>query len=132
MLNTPTDYAVTMCSHFDIGDQGEDIAVAYLLAHGYRIMERNVRFGKDELDIIAYDQTHAMVVFVEVKSRAKTESRAYPVLGAVDKAKRRCLRRAVAKWTVKHQYHGPGRTDVICVAAGRVVRHLMNLGSDFF
>lgn len=54
----------------DIGQQGEDVAVAYLKNQGYRIRERNyantrgLRLG--EIDIIA--EKGEEIIFVEVKA----------------------------------------------------------------
>ena len=49
------------------GAQGEAAAVDYLLKKGYRILERNFRFERGEIDIIAEDCNQ--LVFVEVKAR---------------------------------------------------------------
>lgn len=49
------------------GNLGEDLAVDYLLKKGYRILVRNFRFDRGEIDIIAEDG--ATLVFVEVKAR---------------------------------------------------------------
>lgn len=48
------------------GNLSEDVAVRYLLKHGYSIIARNVTFRGGELDIVAEDATH--LVFVEVRS----------------------------------------------------------------
>ncbi len=50
-----------------IGCYGEDIAVSYLLAHRFRIVERNFRVRFGEIDVIAYEGD--TLVFVEVKTR---------------------------------------------------------------
>ncbi|UVI34872.1 YraN family protein [Brevibacterium spongiae] len=50
-----------------LGDRGEDLAAAYLEQAGLRILERNFRAPRGELDIIARDGDIA--VFVEVKTR---------------------------------------------------------------
>ncbi len=53
--------------HLSVGKFGEDAAVRYLKRHGYKIIDRNVRMGHSELDVICVkDKT---LVFVEVKSR---------------------------------------------------------------
>ncbi len=54
-----------------LGKKGEEIAVKYLQKKGYRIVERGYRRFRGELDIIALDR--AILVFVEVKTRAGTE-----------------------------------------------------------
>lgn len=54
-----------------IGDKGEDLAVLYLENKGYTILDRNYRFEKAEVDIVAY---HALeIVFVEVKTRKNAD-----------------------------------------------------------
>jgi len=37
------------------GTRGEDLAAAYLERSGYRIIERNYRFERGEIDLIARD-----------------------------------------------------------------------------
>lgn len=59
---------LTKLNKKQIGDEGEDIAAAYLAATGYIILERNWRSGKQEVDIIA--ELPEAIVFVEVKSRS--------------------------------------------------------------
>jgi len=50
-----------------LGQEGEQLAAAYLLNKGYRIIERNYRFHRNEIDIIAL---HGRTLcFVEVKTR---------------------------------------------------------------
>ncbi|CAN5184958.1 YraN family protein [soil metagenome] len=51
-----------------IGDDGEEIAAAYLESKGWLILDRNYYFEKAEVDIVAYD--HTQIIFVEVKSRS--------------------------------------------------------------
>ena len=114
-----------------IGSEGEAIVAGYLESSGYLILERNTRFGRYEIDIVAQDTTRDMIVFVEVKSR-HTFDPAYPIRCAVDQRKRRALRQAVARWVNHHQYTGSGRIDVVSVADGSVVEHLMDFGSDFY
>lgn len=59
-----------MALHNDIGFKGEDMAVNYLVAHGYDIVERNWKLNHLELDIIARKGNR--LVFVEVKARTTT------------------------------------------------------------
>jgi len=53
----------------EIGSLGEDIAKKYLLSLGYKILERNWRWRKCEIDIVAIHQDK--IVFVEVKTRGR-------------------------------------------------------------
>ena len=50
-----------------LGARGEDIAAAFLQAHGYTIQRRNYRCRYGEIDLVC---THdAVLVFCEVKLR---------------------------------------------------------------
>jgi len=51
----------------EIGKLGEDFVCAYLINHGYKIIEKNYRIKGGEIDIIAADDFY--IAFVEVKTR---------------------------------------------------------------
>ncbi len=53
----------------EIGQKGESIAVRYLSDKGFQILERNWRFKKAEVDIIAKDTIQNVLLFIEVKTR---------------------------------------------------------------
>ena len=53
------------------GRRGEDLAVAFLLQKGYRVIHRNWRMKIGEIDIIAEDS--GTLVFCEVKSRSSLD-----------------------------------------------------------
>lgn len=55
----------------DFGSWGEDIAAKFLRKKGYRIIERNFRCKKGEIDIVASEGDS--LVFVEVKTRSTTK-----------------------------------------------------------
>lgn len=55
----------------ELGAYGEELAVNHLKKMGYTILERNYRFGRNEVDIIAMYQKH--IRFVEVKTRVTAE-----------------------------------------------------------
>jgi len=57
-----------MAESHDLGKKGEEIAAGYLKKKGYRIVRRNWRSGKTEIDIIA--ETNEVIVFIEVKTRS--------------------------------------------------------------
>lgn len=50
------------------GNWGEEQAVAYLLREGFEVLERNWRYKRAEIDIVARED--GILVFVEVKTRA--------------------------------------------------------------
>ncbi len=55
----------------NLGKYGEDLAKNILLEKGYRIIERNYRYGHGEIDIICKDGEY--LVFVEVKTKSNLE-----------------------------------------------------------
>ncbi|MBQ0788919.1 MAG: YraN family protein [Oceanihabitans sp.] len=57
-----------MAQHNELGEKGEQLAVDFLLQNGYEIMERNYRFQKAEVDIIAKQKD--TLAIVEVKTRS--------------------------------------------------------------
>lgn len=57
-----------MAEHNDTGAAGEEMAADYLSKNGYSILDRNWRFGKEEIDIIA--QKDDVLVIAEVKTRS--------------------------------------------------------------
>jgi len=68
------------------GGLGESAAAHYLTGLGWRILGRQVRVGRDEVDIVALDPgPPATFVAVEVRSRSST--RFGPPEASVDQAK---------------------------------------------
>ena len=60
-----------MASHNQLGKKGEQLAVDFLIENGYDIVERNYRFNKAEVDIIA--QKADVLAIIEVKTRSTTD-----------------------------------------------------------
>ncbi|WP_435136067.1 YraN family protein [Formosa sp. A9] len=60
-----------MAKHNTLGQLGEDEAVAYLIKKGYEILDRNYRYQKAEVDILALKAD--VLTAVEVKTRSTTE-----------------------------------------------------------
>ncbi len=73
-----------------LGWLGERLAAQYLRRRGLRVLAKNVRCGRGEIDLVAIDG-HTLV-FVEVKSRSQRSWSAD--LDKLDRRKRKSLRRA--------------------------------------
>jgi len=114
-----------------VGIRGEEAATKYLQKDGFRILERNARFGREEIDIVAYDTSEKMIVFAEVKTRTKEDPR-YPVRLAATRRKRAALRRAIDRWIHRHGYTESARLDLLVVVGNTVTEHLKDLDSDFY
>lgn len=57
-----------MADHNDLGKKAEDLAVEFLQKNGYKILIRNFRFQKAEIDIIA--EKDNLIIITEVKARS--------------------------------------------------------------
>jgi putative endonuclease len=53
----------------DIGDHGERLAATHLEEAGYRLLDRNYRHDRNEVDLVCRDPADGEIVFVEVKTR---------------------------------------------------------------
>lgn len=62
-------YYIYMGRNNAIGRWGEEMATEYLITKGYTVVERNVRLGHNEIDIIAIKDNR--IIFAEVKTRTE-------------------------------------------------------------
>lgn len=60
-----------MAKHNELGKKGEELAVSYLKKENYRILARNYRYLKAEVDIIIRKEDE--IAAVEVKTRSTTD-----------------------------------------------------------
>lgn len=97
-----------------LGRDGEDLAVQFLRRKGYHIVERNFKFGRGEIDIIARDGK--TLVFVEVKSRRS--GRFGPPEEAVGRRKQRQLARLALAYIQRERLYlrVDCRFDVVAVS----------------
>ncbi|MDR3361539.1 MAG: YraN family protein [Desulfovibrio sp.] len=108
-------YDETACSvpeHILLGKQGEDAAMDLLEQSGFRVLARNWRKGRLELDLVCKDAD--TIVFVEVKTRL-AEGMSTPA-DAITPAKQRMVTRAAQAWiAANNAWQHPCRFDVVCV-----------------
>jgi putative endonuclease len=110
----------------ETGKRGERLAARHLRRHGFRILERNWRSHRHEIDIIAREKCTGTVVFVEVKTRTPG-SYGRPA-DAVDRNKQRFLRLAAESWLLSNGgIEQPARFDVIEVLLPeKTINHIVN------
>mgnify|MGYP001764877382 CR=1 FL=1 len=109
------------------GYASEQLAEQFLLAKGYRILERNLRTSLGELDLVAEDGQ--VVVFVEVKGR--TTEAFGGALFAVNHRKREKLVKVASQYLAqRHWSERPCRFDIVLVqgqpAPQQQIEHLQN------
>ena len=85
--------------HNDVGKLGEDIASNFLKKNGFTVIERNIHFSHNEIDIIAKDKE--FIIFVEVKARAKNSF--YLPREAVTLAKQRRIVKTAMLFLQQHR-----------------------------
>jgi|SRR5690606_1040399 len=102
-----------MAEHFDFGKEAETKAIEFLENSNYQILEKNWRFKKAEIDIIALDiSTHELVI-AEVKAR-KLNSLTTPE-EAVNSKKKKLLVEAANEYVVRNELENEVRFDIISV-----------------
>ena len=111
-------------NHRALGAAGEACAARFLEERGYRVVERNVRVGGVELDLVA--TRGRLVLFVEVKTRRSRAAGAPEE--AVDFRKRERLARGASAWLAAHpRVATRARFDVIAcewdAQSGWSIRH---------
>lgn len=107
-----------------LGRRGERLAARHLRARGFRLLARNARTARGEIDLIAFDG--ATLVFVEVKTRrARSPSRLgredEPPLAGLRPAQRARLRRLAAAWLAEHRGSRPFAQEIRFDAIGVVL-----------
>lgn len=104
------------------GRSGERIAAAFLRAEGLCIWAANVRVGRGEIDIVAFDPRDCVLVCCEVKTRTAVGGDYAPSLAWTLKKKRN-VRSAARAYVAATGWDGGFRLDLVLVAGGRVVGH---------
>jgi putative endonuclease len=104
-------------SNTKFGATGEDIAATYLEKLGYRILERNYRFEKAEVDLICFEPAEIYeqggeLVFVEVKTR-KGIGFGLPEEAVTTEKQRNVIKAAKAFLYERHMEGSPCRFDVV-------------------
>jgi putative endonuclease len=108
-----------------IGEKGEQLALKILRNKGYKILEKNWRFQKKEIDIIAQDGD--LIVFVEVKTRQLSEY-VEPDF-AVGKRKQSLLIKAADAYLVNNNLDNEARFDIVSIVifpGGTEAEHIID------
>lgn len=111
-----------------LGKLGEDMAVNYLVSKGYHLIERNYRFGRNEVDII---MTHKnIIVFVEVKTRNND------IIGqpyeAVNRKKQRQIIKVAHHYLVENDIEMEARLDVVSIVVNSKMEKIEHIIDAFY
>jgi putative endonuclease len=117
------------------GDAAEALVASRLVAAGWRLLGRNVRVGRAELDIVAVDPAGPALVVVEVRWRSRRDF-GLPE-ETVDRGKHARLRAAALELVGRGALPAgaalpryPLRFDLVVVEPGGRLRHHRHLGAD--
>ena len=117
-----------MATHNELGKEGEDESVRFLIDKGYIIRHRNWRSGKYELDIIA--QQNDELVIVEVKTRRNT------LFGtpetAIDNRKIRRILSSTNTYLQKYGIDMNVRFDIITVTGSQKPFQIEDIENAFY
>lgn len=103
-----------------IGDKGENFAVKILETKGYEILERNYRFKRCEIDIIALHNN--LLIFIEVKS-LHSFNHGYPE-ERVNQAKINKLMEAAENYIYAINWQKDIRFDILSINLNEPEEHL--------
>lgn len=101
------------------GNQAEDVACEFLLKKGFRILERNYRFRRNEVDIIA--ENEQFLVFFEVKFRT-TNAFGFPET-FVDENKIERMMQTAEHYIIKNNILRNIRFDILAIEKGNLITH---------
>jgi len=105
-----------MARHLELGSWGEDRAAEFLsLKKGWKIIERNVRLKRGEIDIVAINGKE--LVLVEVRTR--TLGKILPPEATVGPQKMKKLIRAGEEYVIGNSWKGPWRIDLLAITLGK-------------
>lgn len=120
-----------MADHNDFGKIAEDLAVDFLVKAKYKILVRNFRYLKAEIDIIA--EFENQIIIVEVKAR-HTDIFLEPQ-EAVNKKKIKLLISAANYFIEEHNINKEVRFDIISVLPNKQktleIHHIIDAFQSF-
>lgn len=116
-----------MATHNELGEKGEQLAVEFLQKEGYTILEKNWRFKKAEVDIIA--QKKDMLVSVEVKTR--TSNYFGNPQDFVNQKKIQLLVEAINEYVISKDLDVEVRFDIIAIIQNKSTTQIEHLEDAF-
>ena len=116
-----------MAEHNDYGDWAEERASSYLIRKGYAILDRNWRFDRAEVDVIA--KKDHWIIGVEVKAR-KTDD-FLPPEQFVDERKQNLLIKAMNRYVQQVDGLFEIRFDIITIVGSKEQYSLKHIEHAF-
>ncbi|WP_415372712.1 YraN family protein [Patiriisocius sp. Uisw_047] len=117
-----------MAAHNELGEWGEEFATKHLVKNDYEILERNWRFQKAEIDIIA--KKNDEIIIVEVKTR-NSDYFGDPQ-DFVTSGKIKLLIKAANEYLVSNEIALESRFDIIAILKNKTTEKLEHFENAFY
>ena len=117
-----------MADSHNLGKEGEELARDHLLEKGYKILHRNWKSGKKEIDIIAENKD--FVVFIEVKTR--TDDYLMHPRHAVTSEKQKSIIYAADSYLKRYNINKESRFDVISIISNGKTIEIEHIEDAFY
>lgn len=117
-----------MAEHNKLGIKGEKIALAFLIENNYEILERNWRYKRAEVDIIA--KKDDWIIIVEVKTRS-TDFFDGPG-DSITNNKMKMLTNAAQAFVVQHDLENEVRFDLIYIINSGQTEKIKHIKNAFY
>lgn len=117
-----------MADHNELGNIGEQFALEFLVAKGYKILETNWHYQHKEIDIIA--KKEPFIIFVEVKTR-RTNYFGEPFT-FVNNTKQKFLVKAAHEYIIKFNIQEEARFDIISILYNDFKKDIQHIEDAFY
>ena len=103
----------------ETGKRGEELASLFLENKGWLILERNYRYKRGEIDLIALHDS--LLIFLEVKFR-KNNHFGHPE-NFVNAKKSEMVKQTAEYYLIEKNWKGNIRFDIIAISGGDMPEH---------
>ena len=117
-----------MNNNIKTGNDGEQAACTHLQEKGYEILEKNYRYRKSEIDLIAKHEN--WLVFIEVKTRSSSFF-GFPE-EFVDRKKQLLIFEAADNYVYEKDWNGNVRYDIVSIMVTRGKREIFHIEDAFY
>ncbi|MFT4662650.1 MAG: putative endonuclease [Patiriisocius sp.] len=117
-----------MAHHNTLGIDGELLACTKMNEQGYKILKKNWRHKRDEIDLII--QKEGVIAFVEVKTRANRY--AGPPEKHVTISKQKRIIRAAQAYVEAFDVEEELRFDIIAIVLNSKEKHINHIENAFY
>ena len=117
-----------MADHNTLGNKGEEIAVNYLIENKYEILEKNWRYKRAEVDVIAKKDNWIIIVEVKTRSSSNFDTPA----DSINKTKIKMLTEAAEAYIMQNDLENEVRFDVISIIKQKNNHTIQNIESAFY